>query len=66
MSKKKLDEKTNIDLYDDCKHFYWVGFPKKDAGNDSDDSFIIENANPSIYDRKGEGSVSFLNSKWIK
>ena len=27
-----LDEVTKKDIYDDSKHFYWVGFPKKMMG----------------------------------
>ena len=34
--------------------------------NDSDESLIIENANTSIYDCKSEGSVCFLDPKWIQ
>ena len=64
--KNILDEVANIDGYDDSNHHYWVGFPKKDYGNDSDDSLIIENANITIYDCKSEGSVRFLDPKWIK
>ena len=59
------DEVTNLDVYDESKHYYWVGFPKED-GNDSDESLIIENANTPIYDRKSEGSVRFLDPRWIK
>ena len=50
--RKLLDEVTNLDVYDDSKYFYWVDFPKKDDGNDSDETSIIENANTTIYDCK--------------
>ena len=63
---KILNEVTSIGVYDDSKHFYWVGFPKEDDGNDSDDFSIIENANTPIYDRKSEGSVYFLDLRWRK
>ena len=36
-----LDEVTNNDVYDDSKHFPWVGFPRHDIGNDLDESSII-------------------------
>ena len=61
-----LDEVIIMDVYYDSNQHYWVGFPKVDDGNDSDESLIIENANIPIYDRKSGGSVRFLDSKWIK
>ena len=61
--KNILDEVANIDVYDDSKHHNWVRFPPKLIGMGQ---IIIEITNSPIYDRKSEGSVRFLDPKWIK
>ena len=64
--RKILDDVTNIDVYDDSKYFYQVGFPNDDDRNDSYEFLIIEIANTPIYDCKSVGSVRFLDLNWIK
>ena len=51
-------EVTNINAYDDSKHFCWVYFVRQDDGDNLDKSSIIDNAS--------EGSVCSLDPKWIK
>ena len=63
--KNILDLVTNKDVFEESQQTYWVGFPKDDNGNESDDS-VIETVNTPIYDRKSEGSVRFLDPKWVK